>query len=47
MTLHFDDDTGFALCERCMAHWWSERPRLGNYRAFYTRLHTQHEGNTR
>lgn len=37
MTLEFID--GNPLCERCMSHWWIDRPRLGNATAYFRRYH--------
>lgn len=40
MTLHFDPITGIPECERCAAHWWAEKPRVGNPEHYFRRFHT-------
>lgn len=35
----FDPDTGLPHCEPCCAHWWRDRPRVGNWTAYIHRYH--------
>lgn len=39
MTLQFDD-LDLPLCERCMAHFRQDKPRMANPRSYFMRYHT-------